>query len=234
VLNLPLIESKPFLNRELGNLDPELLLASATKMMKLHRLHFEDEFISIDFDIVPKKPEACGRPDARNIGMLPIRTRRGDSKETIRRTLHAKAKHYGKIGEPFVIAVNTLGPWEYDKDEQLETLFGTRQEYVPWGNEELRVRYLKDGFWGNADSPKYTRVSAVIFGCALPWNIPRIDFMLYRNPWAKHPLPSGYWKLATMDFSQNKIIKTYGNVTVGNILGLPPDWPGDLFPERRR
>jgi len=223
-----------FLDRELSALDPEALLTTALEPADHRRLRFEDEVLSIDFEIAPKKREAWGRPDARNIGTFPVRMRWGDSSVAVRRTLNAKAKRYGDLDKPFVIAVNTLGPWGYDEHERLGTLFGTRQEYVPAGTEGLRVRYLTDGFWGDADSPKYTRVSAVIFGCALPVNVPRVDFCLYRNPWAAHPLPIGFWRLPTVDFSSGSAIRENTNVTVGQVLRLPDDWPGDLFPERRR
>ncbi len=222
---------KSFLDRELGNIDPKSLPELAPPAATLRRLRFEDESVVIEFELLPTKEREAGK---RAIGIYPTRSRWGDSKESLRRTLNAKAKRYGQIGEPFVIAVNTLSPWADGKHEWFETLFGTQQEYVRAGTDEVYVRQLKDGFWGDADSPKYTRVSAVIFGCALPWNVPRIDFMLYQNPWATHPLPSGYWKLPTIDISTGKVAKGSDGLSVGDILGLPSDWPGDLFPERRR
>jgi hypothetical protein len=76
-------------------------------------------------------------------------------------------------------------------------------------------------------------VSAVLFGCALPFNVPRIRFLLFRNPWAAHPLPSGFWKLPMAGFSTGDLVKENHDINVGDILGLPADWPGDLFPERR-
>jgi hypothetical protein len=224
---------KSVLERELSKLDPESLLASATRVTDLPSLHYEDECVVIDFELVPKKQEAWGRPDARPIGMYPTRGRWGDGTEALRRTLNAKAKRYGQVGEPFVIAVNTLSPFGSEEAEWFEALFGTRQEFVRAGTDELYVRNLQDGFWGHAGEPKYTRVSAVLFGCALPFNVPRIRFLLFRNPWAAHPLPSGFWRLPVADFSTGELVKENDGISVGDILGLSADWPGDLFPKRR-
>jgi hypothetical protein len=224
---------KAFLDRELSNLDPETLLRTVTQATDMPCLHFEDDCVVIDFEIVPRKREAWERTDLRAIGMHPTRVRWGDGKESLRKTLSAKAKYYGQVGEPFIIAVNTLSPWGSRETEWSEALFGTREEYVPAGTDSLCVRYLNDGFWGNAEAPKYKRVSAVIFGCALPYNVPRICLVLFRNPWAAHPLPEEFWRLPVVDVSNGKVIKENEGIRVGDILRLSSDWPGELFSERR-
>lgn len=193
---------------------------------------YENELVLIEFELIPKPKEAIESETCTNIAKYPFRMRWGDSTKAGRRTLNAKAKHYGPLDKPFVIAVNTIGPWGYHAREHFETLFGTRQEYVEAQTEELRVRILPDGFWGTNESPNYTRVSGVLFASAHPTNVATAGLCLYRNPWASHPLPNCFWKLPTIDFSENKILPTNAMTTVGQILGLPNDWPGELFPER--
>lgn len=224
---------KSFLERELGKLDPEVLLASVTQPADMPCLTFEDEYVVIDFELVPMKREAWGRAGSRPIGMYPTVGRWGDGKNALRRTLNAKAKRYGQISEPFVVAVNTLSPWGSEETEWTEALFGSRQTYVKESTGEPRIRHMQGGFWGHAEAPKCTRVSAVLFGCALPFNVPRIRFLLFRNPWAARPLPSSFWRLPVADLSTGDLVKENDDISVGDILGLPADWPGDLFPDRR-
>jgi len=137
--------------------------------------------------------------------------------------LHAKAKHYGNMELPFIIAVNMLGPWGYDG---VEALFGTEQEYVNAGDRKVQTRKLDNGFWGSAKQPIHTRVSAVLLGCVVPANIPRAEVCLYRNPWAINPLPTEFCTVPTATMQESNLVRTNQHCTIGQLLGLPQDWPG--------
>jgi hypothetical protein len=218
------------LEQEVERVDPESLLKTVEDGGACPTVCYDDDVVKMVFEFIPKKREAWGRTGVRPIGMLPISSRWGDGTEAIRKALNAKAKRYGALGLPFVIAVNTLGSWGHGEDERRGVLFGKNQEYVAAGTGELCRRILRDGFWGTANRPKHTRVSAVVLGAVFPSNVRRAKLCLYLNPWAMHPLAPSFWRLPVAMLCDGQILRS-GNMTPGQILGLPDNWPGELFEE---
>lgn len=218
-----------FLKCELGKRDYEAVFQHYENSKELPLLEFKDEGCCVRFEVIPKRREACGRPGVRPIGMYPARFQWGGSQQRVVRSLFDKCNHYGKTGMPFVLAVNTFGPWGNDKQEQRAVLFGREQENVGAGTGELSTRSLGDGLWGTETNRKCTRISAVLFGVALPWNVPRIEFCLYENPWAAHPLPDDVWPLQHATWENGHVRYSPGQKSITEILELDPDWPGAIF-----
>ena len=224
---------KAFLTRELAQIDPDELIKN-NQFHQMPRLKFEDNGASIEFGVLPKS-KAGRQKKSRVIGM---KTRgfgvtRGSSEHRLRKSLEAKGKKYGKLNMPYLITVNTLGQISLDKSELLGALFGTEQEYVPAGSDECHIRTLDDGFWGTASNPKYTRVSGVLLGMALPWSIPRMELTIFRNPWAKWPLAEIDWPFPVCNRQDDsRLLETGPCFDLASLFGLPRDWPGDLFDNR--
>ena len=218
-----------FLERELSKLDPESVFADYQQHQEYPRRSFQDGDSLIELDILPKLREAWGRNTSRTIGSTGVRSRWGGAENSLRKTLFAKAKRYGEINRPFVIGVNCLSDWGIDKEEERAALFGTIEEYVPAGSDQLAVRQLANGFWGSETHPKSTRVSGVILGVALPWNIPRCRLSVYRNPWATHPLPEFNSPFEQAVWHNGHVRYASATVSMATVFRVPEDWPGVLF-----
>jgi len=227
-------EIRKSLEGELKRIDPQELLHTTEISGRGQTLCYEDRNVKMILEIVAKKRDVWNRPGRPTIGMPPMTTRWGDGSEAIQNTLSKKAKRYGAVEQPFVIAVNTRGSWGHSERESAGVLFGKEQSYIAAETGELCSRPLHDGFWGNAERPKHTRVSAVVLGCVFPANVGRAKLCAYYNPWAVHPMPESFWCLPTMKLDEGRIVWVDTGLTPGSILGLPHDWPGDLFEERPR
>jgi len=218
-----------FLSRELKTFDAEQVISHYENYGDLPRLTLEHGEFFIEFELIPKRRAAWGKVSSSIIGIHPMRARWGGVEGSLRKTLRAKANRYGEIEQPFLIALNTLGVWGLTNHDQYGTLFGTGQEYVSAMTERLEFKRKANGLWGNAAKPKYTRLSAVLFGMALPWNVPRITFCLYHNPWARYPLPDLDWP-----FEQVKITDVGMNcipspMRLADVFELSENWPGPFF-----
>ncbi len=227
---------RAFLDREIERLDADSLLWEAESSLvnpSYPTRSYEDDGVMIEFEFVPRKRHARGRVGVPNIGMTPVITRWGNGFDTVRDTLAGKAKKYGVLDEPFVIAVNVLSPWICAERDSAEVLFGTKQEYVSAGGLEVGCRVLDDGFWGTAEHPKWTRVSGVILGSVYPTSFARAKLWLVHNPWARHPIPADFWCLPSMRMIGADIVRAEGTRKPSEILGLDELWPGDLFEDLR-
>ena len=100
-------------------------------------------------------------------------------------TLKEKARRYGtELGMPFVIAVNSFDGMLCGSDFE-GSLFGERS------------------LWGTADSPQYSRVSAVLFTKKC-WPatllMGQVESRLYSNPFADWPYRGAFTRLDTFTF----------------------------------
>jgi hypothetical protein len=192
---------------------------------------YEDPEIRLFFRLRPKPVDYSLRSrKITNIGKYPLKTRWGGGQKAVRDALRRKAKHYGVMDSPFVIAVNTIGTFGFSKDECIETLFGSIIESISAFTQTMKVTNKQDGFFGCPDSPRNTRVSGVICARVDPKNVHHVDITLYRNPWAVNPLPNNFWKLPFVEYSSGEVVRGNCKVTTGEILNLDEEWPGDFFP----
>ena len=185
--------------------------------------------MDIEFSVLPKRRDAWGRNTSRTIGIYGVQTRWGGADDSLKKSLSAKAKHYGHIDYPFLIAVNCLSGWVIDKEEERAALFGTTEEFVPAYSDQLAVRQRPNGFWGIQDYPKYTRVSGVILGVALPYSIPKYRPCLYHNPWAGGLRSDVNWPFEQATWENGDVRYAPGIKSMADVLQLPENWPGILF-----
>jgi len=221
---------KAFLIRELEKIDPDFLCEHCQNH-ELPLLEFKDDNITMKFRVLPKSREGRARK-SRLIGMT-SNARWSTSETGIRDALKEKGNRYGEIGHPFVIGVNTIGELPMDNRQFHEVLFGTVQEYVPGDSNQCSIRLLDNGFWGTALNPKYTRVSGVVLGMILPWNAPRTNLVLYRNPWAAHPLYEIDWPIPVVEMLDGEKTTTRPKQSLGCLFELDCDWPGEFFSDNR-
>lgn len=140
--------------------------------------------------------------------------------QRLRKMLSAKARRYGKMKTPYIIAVNVLDGF-MDDECALEALYG--QEAVQFrtysdGRRECSAFRQLNGLWRQHSGPRYTRVSAVLIASRLrPWSMQQSRLTLYLNPWAEFPLAN--------EFSTLEVVRlgSEGHLARTGVSTLPPD-----------
>jgi len=144
----------------------------------------------------------------------------------LRRTLKRKARHYGEVDAPYVIAVLCVGTFVADNDVEKALLGDTR--YV-WDPNQRRLRGVREpnGLWHGPGKPVNTRVSQVV-------TIPQLsaaraaitEHTVWITPCAERPLPLQFpWR--RREIAPDGQITTHEATSpAAEVFGLPPNWPG--------
>src|SRR5271157_922747 len=152
----------------------------------------------IRFQLVPRKESA--REDARvrvlgypNLAQETLLERMVDR---MRDAISEKARKYGRLEAPFVVALN-VPDWSVHGVDIMLALFGWDDVAYGFsvGPDLMKLGMPRPrGVWleGASDHGKrYTRLSAVAFCSRLsPWSIDDNNLCLYNNPWAEYPYES--------------------------------------------
>jgi hypothetical protein len=177
----------------------------------------------IVFRPIAKKAEARGRSGRRAVGIVMDGLRAMSTDEAIRDAVGKKATKYGAMDRPYVIAVNVLA-WPLDEIDCIEALFGTFDsvESVP-GRGDRFVRKPN----GVLRPDQNTRVSAIaFFEDVEPWTAAKRDAVVVHNRFAERPLPFG--RLGIPDaWHAGDELRREGGKPLGELLGLPPNWPSE-------
>jgi len=114
----------------------------------------------------------------------------------MRDALRKKARKYGRMVKPFVVALS-VPDWDVDSVQFMQALFGWDDlaHGFSVGPELMKLGMPRpSGVWLEGSSHKdvrYTRLSAVACCSYLtPLNLGGREFCLYNNPWAAHPYES--------------------------------------------
>jgi hypothetical protein len=142
-------------------------------------------------------------------------------------TLKKKAGRYGHPTIPMVTAVRCLSAFMEPLDIE-QALFGKEAFQIPADHEEeARLVRQKNGFWVAGDGPQNQRVSAVLTGVALhPHNIGNVAPILWRNPWAHHPVEEQWPFSESTANEQGQVLHQDRSPNMTDIFDLPADWPG--------
>lgn len=172
------------------------------------------------FQARPRSEKARGRSDLRSVGVVGSGGFRTiDDVGPVRRALKEKATRYGRLDHPYVVALASMG-LSVDWIAVEDALFGgVRSEGGP------RV----DGFWGNVDEPRNTRVSAVIFAWnLLPSSVLQSTPHLFHNPWPERAFRFDHpWGASVFDDRAQHLATSTAARTPSDLFGLPPEWPGN-------
>lgn len=228
----PARDIRSFVARHLASLDPDEVAAyqRSTGRRTGPEWHYEHPGWRITFFPIPKRPEARGKPGVRPVGIRFGEPRYVDPRVRIRDAILVKARRYGDLNLPYLIALNAL-VWPVRQSEALEALFGGVQVIVRWGPSGMATpepTRVPDGVWTSYSGARYRRVSAVLLATRLsPWNLPMADICLYLNPRAKRPYSSELTRLPHAAV-QNEQVEWRGGDSLGGILELPAAWPMKL------
>lgn len=182
----------------------------------------------LEFAAIPRKPEARLHPLGGTFGGGPVHGGFVNDHLAIETNLKEKARKYGRLDLPYVIALMSVRVTT-SMDQLLRGVFGHAHERpnmvlagkVPDG-------WPAEGLWLGHDGPRYCEVSAVMAAATLlPWNVPRTEPLILRNPWAIHPLTVQLpFKTAAVDMQTGHLNWTPPAREAAEIFGLPADWPG--------
>jgi hypothetical protein len=126
-----------------------------------------------------------------NVGIGPTKIRWGGPEAAIAAQLRKKATKYGKIEQPFVIAINVVSKWTNNLKGVTKTLLGIPEEILLWpdGTSVIQKHLDSESFWYKNGAPQHRTVSAVLATRMFPWSVLRAPLMLYHNPHARYQLP---------------------------------------------
>jgi hypothetical protein len=185
-----------------------------------------------------KSAQGRGRPGFRTYGSSIGPWKTGESSDEVLNSLKNKAKRYGVLPYPFVVAINCLDLFT-DEEAVATALFGFIR-FNEGGGEAYRVDGLpKETLWNGPTGPVNTRVAAVLATTNLyPWSVAIQPPALWTNPWSKVPFPGDNAigckcvtatpaDAAPIDGERTIVRLTHEAATIspGTLFGLPPDWP---------
>jgi hypothetical protein len=208
------------LERELSNLNPELVnhFIDIQRLDLLPRWQFEHDGLRITCYPTPKPKELRGDPDIRTLAST---TFGGiiDSESPIRDAVITKAKRYGVLDFPLVVAINVTDHFISERDV-VRALYGSVS-----GWEEPEILNDSRGVWGSNTRPTWTRLSAVLVTRKLrPDRMVEVPICLYHNPRPKCPYVGELTRLTQSIPKDNRLIQ-YSGEAVESILNLPSDFP---------
>lgn len=212
----------------LDTLDPDdsLAVMEQQDFDRLPCMEWEHDGWLLTVTALPCRPDARGRP-RRLIGIQNAEARWIDSWTPIRDALMAKARRYGAVELPLVIAVN-IKSQSLDTIDEMQALFG--QEQVVINRDDLdsepRMDRARNGAWIGPSGPRSRRCSgAWLFHDITPYTVNRRKHTLYANPWATHQVPEAFLMSENRAVVVDDRIQRSGNDFMGATLGLPENWP---------
>lgn len=225
------------LQRWLDGLDYDEALRRANQG-NAEQYDFRDGNFHVIFEAAPRNREQAQETD-RVIGIRSHGHEGGwmQPGENLRGAIEEKARAYGQLNMPYVIAVNV---WEFFGDtasDSLEALYGTEQtqvtRHVNGGTEIAQVR-ARDGCFGTPDNHRKTNVSGVLtVNNASPWALANRNIIYTPHVWSDFPLGSPVTGTTDISFHVDQDGFTIQNGRMAaELLGLPENWPvngGDEF-----
>ena len=150
------------------------------------------------------------RSSRRLIQMGPTKAGFSDAGPSLADNLKRKAKKYGTLDGGLILVINTNDVFTSGQDEH-EALLGTR-----------------DGIWRRDSAARHQRLHGVLFFRGLlPSNMHSVVSHLYVNPNTQSDIPEELLKLNSM-WQRNGKWHLKKGMSLGEILELPEDWPGEV------
>jgi len=229
----------PALEKWLAGLDPDEAAKAAKpgKWLTATPAPYRKDVVDdggwhLSFVAIPKKNKARGEPGSRPIGMEDQGFKWVRTADTLRKRLTEKAKKYGALDLPYIIAVNVTDMYADSRDVS-SVLVGTEGIHDLDSSGEYKLTEVRlRSFWHDAKKPRKTQVSAVLSVVGLfPDGIAKKSPLLWLNPWAEKKLDPAFWRAATMRIEpQNSrtepiTVKEIPGMRPWGILGLHSNWP---------
>jgi hypothetical protein len=188
----------------------------------------------LEFNPIPLRPEARDQPVDRPIGSWSAgEAAMIDDASPIRDRLRHKARHYGVLQSPYLIAIETSRPFA-DDDDFVDALFGTLAYSFYEGVAESG-KWIRQptGLWRSRSGWQYANVSGVISANNVnPWTVGEIQPTLWHHPAATYPVTDGpsLCRHARLDQQSGQLRYTPAITDPRAFFDLAAEWPG---PEQR-
>jgi hypothetical protein len=217
----------------LASLDADQLIALGSRDADdgIESLEWAQGGWRLVFEAYPLLPDRRG-PGGRIIGTArPAEARIIDDVTPLRKRLTDKAKKYGKLDAPFVIAIDAAGEFTEDRDV-ISALYGTPairyyQNAGPGAPPPAWVRQF-DGLWARHHGWHHTHVSAVLASTRImPWTAGSTVPTLWHHPGAVLPVSEicPLLRQARLDLAHGQIQYDAPAITPHEFFGLPEGWP---------
>jgi hypothetical protein len=182
---------------------------------------------------LPKPDDLAGQPSRSPIGVFPGRVGHSDVRYRISDALALKARRYGKLDHPYLIAVLSSGTFAADDEDIAGALFGgwtlVLHETSDAQNPRSESTRADNGVWS---ATRNRGLSGVISARRLaPWSVNTESPRLWLNPWAERPLALGLdWLAETRVKDEGTLRANPAMVGPAAFFGLPQSWPGPEKP----
>jgi len=223
---VPLNEFRRAVERFLGELDPDVVSRERLNggLITAPRRQFSHEGCTIEFFPIAKSREARGKPGLRPLAMLgPGEAESVHDSRALKNVVATKAKRYGEMKKPFVVAVNAMAQ-HLESIDMADALFGQESDTVFHDINRAavpRATRTMNGVWITGKGPTNTRVAAVLVASAVsPWSLHVRKPIIYLNPWAKYPVNDPLNNITTVLPSNNQLIIRDGK-PAAEVFNLP-------------
>jgi hypothetical protein len=228
----------------LNELDPDRELAAVAAGAPPAASRLADDGWIVDVEATGMKPDLRDRSDLRVIGtkiegfgesehpVLRRRTiemRKLDDISPLSSKLRQKARHYGTLDRPFMIAVLCAGTLVAERDI-LQALLGRFRYQLGIGTGHARPFCEGGGLWLTKKGRHSSRdVSAVMTAVNLsPGACAVIEPTVWRGPWVRRPLRPDLLPWQRVDIAPDLSMTTTPALRpAAEELGLHMRWPGD-------
>lgn len=212
----------------LNTLDADNVIATseAKDFDRLPAMEWDHEDLILTISAIPCRPDARGN-QRRLIGAQSYGARWVDGWSPIRDAVITKARRYGELDLPLVVAVN-VETFRLDVIDETQALFGQEQIIFDMGNtnDELHMERAANGAWMGAGGPRSKRCSgAWLFHDVTPYTVSRRTHTLYVNPWAQHQLHESLLAAVPSSVLVEGELQWTAKERMGTVLGLPEEWP---------
>jgi len=212
----------------LNTLDPDDAIAKMERgeFDQLPSMEWNHEEWTLTVTALPCRPDARGR-ERRLIGLQNFGARWIDGWTPIRDAVMTKARQYGELELPLVVAVNVRSH-NLDQIDEMQALFGQEQVVVRRDDPDVepRMERARNGAWTGPSGPRSRRCSgAWLFHDVTPYTVSRRKHTLYVNPWAPFQVPATFLlSEARAEVLDNQLQRSEAD-SIGTTLGLPEAWP---------
>jgi hypothetical protein len=212
----------------LNGLDADAAI-SAMEQQEFDRLpmmEWAHEELVLKITAIPCRVDARGQP-RRLIGMQGSGARWVDGWTPIRDAVTEKARRYGTLDLPLIVAVN-VNSHRLSQIDEMQALFGQEQLVFQRDNIEAepRMERIGNGAWVGPTGPRSRRCSgAWLFHDVSPYTIGQRRHTLYANPWALHPVPGSLLLSEPRGVVVNDRLERSDGDSLRTILELPDGWP---------
>jgi hypothetical protein len=195
----------------------------------LPQFEWQSEGLTLCITPSPRTTTPELNSDSRPIGVIMGEPQLLSVDKDIRRAIEVKAKKYGKLALPLVVAVNVLSE-HCDEIDINNALFGSESIVVtmsPEGSLSESGRRMPDGVWFGKQGARNKFVSAVLVGSGIyRYTCGKKTPLLVHHPYPMHRLSLSSYPLPefSSDEETSRMTSKRGKEE-GEFLRLPDPWP---------